>query len=74
MAAPAPRRTRSASLANPNGRLSAFVLKLVAIVAMTANTFKEDVDAAMDSGMNGFIPKPLDVEILYRLLRDLLHR
>lgn len=37
MAAPAPRRTRSASLANPNGRLSAFVLKLVAIVAMTAN-------------------------------------
>ena len=45
----------------------------IPIVAMTANTFKEDVDAAMDAGMNGFIPKPLDVSYLYRLLRELLH-
>lgn len=45
----------------------------IPIVAMTANTFREDVDAAMDAGMNGFIPKPLDVNFLYRLLRDLLH-
>lgn len=44
----------------------------VPIVAMTANTFKEDVDAALASGMNGFVPKPLDVNYLYRLLRDLL--
>ncbi|MBC5580808.1 transporter substrate-binding domain-containing protein [Anaerofilum sp. BX8] len=44
----------------------------VPIVAMTANTFKEDVDAAMDAGMNGFLPKPLDVDALYRLLHDLL--
>ena len=45
----------------------------IPIVAMTANTFQEDVDAAMEAGMNGFIPKPLDVNYLYRLLRDLLH-
>nr|WP_286167151.1 response regulator [Clostridium sp. D33t1_170424_F3] len=45
----------------------------VPIVAMTANTFKEDVDAAMASGMNGFVPKLLDVSYLYRLLYDLLH-
>ncbi len=45
----------------------------VPIVAMTANTFKEDVDAAAAAGMNGFIPKPLDVNYLYRLLHDLLH-
>ena len=42
------------------------------IVAMTANTFKEDVDAAMAAGMNGFVPKPLDVSYLYQLLHDLL--
>lgn len=44
----------------------------IPIVAMTANAFQEDVDAAMEAGMNGFIPKPLDVNYLYRLLRDLL--
>ncbi|MBS6954595.1 MAG: transporter substrate-binding domain-containing protein [Enterocloster asparagiformis] len=46
----------------------------VPIIAMTANTFQEDVDAAMAAGMNGFIPKPLDVNYLYRLLGELLHR
>ncbi|WP_087065786.1 ATP-binding protein [Intestinibacillus massiliensis] len=45
----------------------------IPIVAMTANTFKEDVDAAMAAGMDGFVPKPLDVNYLYRLLDDLLH-
>ena len=44
----------------------------VPIVAMTANTFREDVDAALEAGMNGFIPKPLDVNYVYRLLRELL--
>ena len=44
----------------------------IPIVAMTANTFQEDVDTAMDAGMNGFVPKPLDVNYLYQLLRKLL--
>ena len=44
----------------------------IPIVAMTANTFQEDVDAAAAAGMDGFLPKPLDVNALYRLLRDLL--
>lgn len=44
----------------------------IPIVAMTANTFQEDVDAAAATGMDGFLPKPLDVNALYRLLRDLL--
>ena len=44
----------------------------IPIVAMTANTFKEDVDAAMAAGMNGFVPKPLDINYLYRLLGELL--
>jgi len=44
----------------------------IPIVAMTANTFKKDVDAAMDAGMSGFVSKPLDVDYLYHILRDLL--
>ena len=45
----------------------------IPIVAMTANTFQEDVDAAAAAGMDGFLPKPLDVNTLYCLLCDLLH-
>ena len=37
----------------------------VPILAMTANTFKEDMDAAMAAGMTGFISKPVDVNNLY---------
>ena len=44
----------------------------VPIVAMTANSFKEDADAAMAAGMNGFVSKPLDLNYLYALLNDLL--
>ena len=44
----------------------------IPIVAMTANTFQEDVDAAKMAGMNGFVPKPLNVNYLFHLLRDLL--
>ena len=44
----------------------------IPIVAMTANTFKEDVESAMASGMNGFVPKPIDVNYLYDALRTVL--
>ena len=46
--------------------------RTIPIIAMTANSFKEDVDAAMAAGMNGFVAKPLDVNYLYSLLRRLL--
>ncbi len=44
--------------------------KSVLIIAMTANTFKEDVDNAMDAGMNDFVPKPIDINNLYLTLEN----
>ncbi len=44
----------------------------VPIVAMTANSFQEDMEAAAAAGMNGFVPKPLDVNYLYGILGKLL--
>ena len=42
--------------------------KTVVIYACTANTFKEDQDRAEESGMNGFIAKPIDVNHLMQML------
>ena len=39
--------------------------KKIPIIAMTANTFKEDVDNALNAGMNDFISKPIDVNKLF---------
>ena len=43
--------------------------KRVPIVAMTANAFAEDVQAAKTAGMNEHIPKPLDLNTLARILK-----
>ena len=40
----------------------------VPIIAMTANAFAEDVEAAQDAGMNGHLSKPVDVDLLKRTL------
>ena len=40
----------------------------IPIIAMTANTFTEDIDAALASGMNGHIAKPVDVKALYQII------
>ena len=42
----------------------------VPILAMTANTFKEDREKAAEAGMTGFLPKPFDAEQLYKTLTD----
>lgn len=42
----------------------------IPIAAMTANTFKEDVEAAEAAGMNAFIPKPVDVKYLWAVLNS----
>ena len=41
----------------------------IPIIAMTANSFQEDVEAAIDAGMNDFIPKPVDSEYLFEVIR-----
>ncbi len=48
--------------------------KTVPIVAMTANAFTEDVDAALHAGMDGHIAKPLDFGLLTDTLNKFLNK
>ena len=41
---------------------------MIPIIAMTANAFNDDVQAAFDAGMNGHLAKPIDVEVLYKTI------
>lgn len=44
--------------------------KTISIFACTANTFKEDRARALESGMNDFVSKPIDVESLLEKLSE----
>ncbi|MBD5138754.1 MAG: response regulator [Ruminococcus sp.] len=44
--------------------------KTVPIVAMTANAFAEDVKAALDSGMNAHVSKPVDMDRIIEVLKE----
>lgn len=44
----------------------------VPIVALTANAFEEDRQAALDAGMNDHISKPVQIEALYAVMRQYL--
>ena len=46
----------------------------VLIFAMTANTFQEDREAAVQAGMDDFLPKPFEVDQLYNALRSTLRK
>lgn len=45
----------------------------IPIVAMTANAFEEDRKEAIDSGMNGYVPKPIDIEKMMKTLEGILY-
>ena len=46
----------------------------IPIIAMTANAFAEDVQAALESGMNAHIAKPIDVDILKSVLQNIISK
>ena len=47
-------------------------LSKVPIIAMTANAFSEDVKEALDAGMNAHVAKPMDMNVLENVLREVL--
>lgn len=48
--------------------------KTIPIVAMTANAFEEDVQNALNAGMNAHVAKPVDMALLKETAGRLLHR
>jgi signal transduction histidine kinase/ActR/RegA family two-component response regulator len=42
----------------------------VPIFAMTANAYRDDVEKALESGMNGHVAKPIDINVIMRILRE----
>ncbi len=46
----------------------------VPLVAITANTFDEDVQQALDAGMDAYCAKPIKAEVLYGALDGLVSR
>jgi len=44
----------------------------VPIIAMTANAFDEDRQAAAEANMDGHVSKPIDIPVLLKILRDVL--
>ena len=46
----------------------------IPIIAMTANAFAEDEKAALDAGMDAHVSKPLNMELLKKVIRQFTGR
>jgi len=46
----------------------------IPVIAMTANAFQEDIEAAEKAGMQGHIAKPVDISILMQALAEVLFK
>jgi len=51
----------------PNPQLAS-----IPIIAMTANAFAEDVQAAKDAGMDGHLAKPISMDKMMKTLTEVL--
>lgn len=47
-------------------------LRDIPVIAMTANAFEEDKIEAFNAGMDGHVTKPIDVELLFETIREVL--
>ena len=48
--------------------------KKIPIIAMTANAFAEDIQAALDAGMDGHVATPVDVSVLLSVITKYIKR
>lgn len=48
--------------------------KKIPIIAMTANAFAEDIQAALDAGMDGHVAKPVDMSVLLSVITKYIKR
>ncbi|MBQ8987365.1 MAG: response regulator, partial [Lachnospiraceae bacterium] len=46
--------------------------KTIPIIALTANAFDEDVQSSMQAGLNAHLSKPVEAEVLFRTLEELI--
>ncbi len=46
----------------------------IPIIAMTANAFEEDKKRVLGSGMNAYLPKPIDIDKMMKVLDDILKK
>ncbi|MEG1661449.1 MAG: response regulator, partial [Clostridiales bacterium] len=54
--------------------LDNFWAKIVPIVAMSANAFEEDIAKSQNAGMNAHLAKPIEAELLYQTLCELVSK
>ena len=46
--------------------------KTIPIYAMSANSFTEDINESFQSGMNGHLKKPIEIEEVYSILQKVI--
>ncbi|MDE5917772.1 MAG: response regulator, partial [Oscillospiraceae bacterium] len=48
--------------------------KTIPIIAMTANAFADDINDAKNAGMNEHVSKPIDMNRLETVIKDILSK
>ena len=48
-------------------------LRKIPIIAMTANSFAEDVQASLDAGMNAHLSKPIVIDEVIKTISRYVH-